>query len=195
VLDALRQPLEAGEVAIARAAVQATFPARFTLILAANPCPCARAAAPGGSGCRCSPAARRRYLGRLSGPLMDRVDVKVTLAPVSRRDMLYDRKFAEPSAVVAERVAAARERSAARLAGTPWRLNAEVPGAQLRREFPPAAGALKSLERAMELGQVSARGTDKIVRVGWSLADLAGRDQPGADEVNLAIGLWLGVAQ
>ena len=194
-LDALRQPLESGEVTITRATVQATFPARFTLVLAANPCPCARAPAPGGSGCRCSPAARRRYLGRLSGPLMDRVDVKVALAPVSRRDMLYDRKFAEPSAVVAERVAAARERCAARLAGTPWRLNAEVPGAQLRRAYPPASGSLKSLERAMELGQVSARGTDKIVRVAWSLADLAGKDQPGTDEVNLAMGLWLGVAQ
>jgi magnesium chelatase family protein len=194
-LDALRQPLESGEVTITRSTVQATFPARFTLVLAANPCPCARAAGPGGSGCRCSPAVRRRYLGRLSGPLLDRVDVKVTLAPVSRRDMLYDRKFAEPSAVVAQRVAAARERSAARLAGTPWRLNAEIPGAQLRRAFPPAAGSLKSLERSMELGQVSARGTDKIVRVAWSLADLAGKDQPGADEVNLAIGLWLGVAQ
>jgi magnesium chelatase family protein len=194
-LDALRQPLESGEVTITRAAVQATFPARFTLVLAANPCPCARAATPGGSGCRCSPAVRRRYLGRLSGPLLDRVDVKVTLAPVSRRDMLYDRKFAEPSAVVAERVAAARERSAARLAGTPWRLNAEIPGAQLRRAFPPAAGSLKSLERAMELGQVSGRGTDKIVRVAWSLADLAGKDRPGTDEVNLAIGLWLGVGQ
>ena len=180
---------------IARAAVQATFPARFTLVLASNPCPCARAATPGGSGCRCSPATRRRYLGRLSGPLMDRVDVKVALAPVSRQDMLYDRKFAEPSAVVAERVAAARERCAARLAGTPWRLNAEIPGAQLRRAFPPAAGSLKSLERAMELGQVSARGTDKIVRVAWSLADLAGKDRPGTDEVNLAMGLWLGVAQ
>jgi len=195
VLDALRQPLESGEVVIARAAARATFPARFTLVLAANPCPCARAAAPGGGGCRCSAAARRRYLGRLSGPLMDRVDVKVALAPVSRRDMLYDRGFAEPSAVVAERVAAARERSAARLAGTPWLLNAQVPGAQLRRAFPPKAGSLKSLERAMELGQVSARGADKIIRVAWSLADLAGKDRPGPDEINSAIGLWLGVAQ
>jgi magnesium chelatase family protein len=126
---------------------------------------------------------------------MDRVDVKIRLQPVNRRDMLYDRKFAEASAVVAERVAAARERSAARLAGTAWRLNAEVPGAQLRRTFPPQVGALKSLDRAMELGQVSARGADKIVRVAWSLSDLAGKDRPGPDEVNLAIGLWLGVEQ
>jgi magnesium chelatase family protein len=109
--------------------------------------------------------------------------------------MLYDREFAEPSAVVAQRVAAARERCAARLAGTPWRVNAEVPGTMLRRSFPPRSGALTSLDRVMELGQVSARGADKIVRVAWSLADLAGRDEPGADQVNLAIGLWLGVTQ
>ncbi|HEY0936955.1 MAG TPA: ATP-binding protein, partial [Trebonia sp.] len=195
VLDALRQPLESGKVVIARAGGQAVFPARFTLVLAANPCPCAKTAGPGRSGCSCSPATRRRYLARLSGPLLDRVDVKIRLQPVSRRDMLYDRKFAEPSAVVAQRVAAARERCAARLAGTPWRINAEVPGSALRQSFAPRAGALASLDRAMELGQVSARGADKIVRVAWSLADLAGRDQPGADQVDLAIGLWLGVTQ
>jgi magnesium chelatase family protein len=194
-LDALRQPLESGEVVIARAGTQAVFPARFTLVLAANPCPCAKSAGPGRSGCSCSPAARRRYLARISGPLLDRVDVKVRLQPVSRRDMLYDRTFAESSAVVAQRVAAARERAAARLAGTPWRVNAEVPGTALRRSFPPAAGALTSLDRALELGHVSARGTDKIIRVAWSLADLAAKDQPGSDQVNLAIGLWLGVTQ
>jgi magnesium chelatase family protein len=195
VLDALRQPLESGEVVIARSGTQAVFPARFTLVLAANPCPCAKSPGPGKTGCSCSPATRRRYLARISGPLLDRVDVKVRLQPVSRHDMLYDRKFAEPSAVVAERVAAARERCAVRLAGTPWRVNAEVPGTALRRVFPPGPGALTSLDRAMELGQVSARGADKIVRVAWSLADLGGKDQPGPDQVNLAIGLWLGVAQ
>jgi magnesium chelatase family protein len=195
VLDALRQPLESGEVVIARSGTQSVFPARFTLVLAANPCPCAKSPGPGKTGCSCSPATRRRYLARISGPLLDRVDVKVRLQPVSRRDMLYDRKFAEPSAVVAERVAAARERCAARLAGTPWRVNAEVPGTALRRTFPPKRGALTSLDRAMELGQVSARGADKIVRVAWSLADLGGKDQPGPDQVNLAIGLWLGVPQ
>jgi magnesium chelatase family protein len=194
VLDALRQPLESGEVLIARAGIQAAFPARFTLVLAANPCPCARSGAEKG-GCSCSPAARRRYLARLSGPLLDRVDVKVRLQPVSRRDMLYDRQFAEPSTVVAERVAAARARCAARLAGTSWRVNADVPGTALRRSFPPRTGALASLDRAMELGQVSARGADKIIRVAWSLADLAGADRPGPDQVNLAIGLWLGVPQ
>ena len=194
VLDALRQPLEAGEVIIARSAMCARFPARFTLVLAANPCPCAKAS-PGGAGCECSPAARRRYLGRLSGPLLDRVDVKVRLQPVNRREMLYDRKFTETSAVVAERVAAARERAARRLRDTPWRLNAEIPGAQLRGSFSPERGALRSLDRAMELGQVSARGADKIVRVAWSVADLAGIPRPGAGDVEFAIGLWLGVTR
>jgi magnesium chelatase family protein len=195
VLDALRQPLEAGEVVIARQAMTCRFPARFTLVLAANPCPCARAPGPGGAACECSPATRRRYLGRLSGPLLDRVDVKVTLQPVTRREMLYDRAHAEPSAVVARRVAAARDRAACRLAGTPWRLNAQIPGAELRRSFPPQQGALKSLDRAMELGQVSARGADKIVRVAWSVADLAGKPRPGSAEVDFAIALWLGVAR
>lgn len=194
VLDALRQPLESGEVAVARATMQATFPARFTLVLAANPCPCAKATL-GGAGCGCSPAARRRYLARLSGPLLDRIDVKVQLEPVSRHDMLYDRKFAESSDVVAKRVAAARERAADRLRGTPWRLNAEIPGAELRHSFAPAPGALRPLNRAMELGQVSARGADKIVRVAWSVADLAGHSRPGQAEVETAIGLWLGVAR
>jgi magnesium chelatase family protein len=193
VLDALRQPLEAGEVVIARSAACARFPARFTLVLAANPCPCAKWAS-GGAGCGCSPATRRRYLGRLSGPLLDRVDVKVALQPVNRQEMLYDRAYAETSAVVARRVAAARDRMAHRLGGTSWRLNAEIPGAELRRSFAPEPGALRPLERAMELGQVSARGADKIVRVGWSLADLAGRPRPGPDEVTTAIGLWLGVS-
>lgn len=192
VLDALRQPLEAGEVVIARASMCARFPARFTLVLAANPCPCAKASS-GGAGCDCSPATRRRYLGRLSGPLLDRVDVKIALQPVSRREMLYDRAFTETSAVVAERVAVARERMAHRLSGTPWRLNAEIPGAELRCSFAPEPGALRPLDRAMELGQVSARGADKIVRVAWSSADLAGKPRPGADEIHYAISLWLGV--
>jgi magnesium chelatase family protein len=192
VLDALRQPLEAGEVVIARSAMCARFPARFTLVLAANPCPCAKSSS-GGAGCGCSPATRRRYLGRLSGPLLDRVDVKVQLQPVSRREMLYDRGFTETSAVVAQRVARARERMKHRLSGTQWRINAEISGAELRRSFPPESGALRSLDRAMELGQVSARGADKIVRVAWSVADLSGKSRPGSDEVNVAIALWLGV--
>jgi magnesium chelatase family protein len=194
VLDALRQPLESGEVVVARSAMTARFPARFTLVLAANPCPCARTSATG-AGCTCSPLVRRRYLARLSGPLLDRVDVKVELRPVSRAELLCDRQLAEASEVVAARVRAARERAARRLRGTGWRVNAEIPGRELRQGFRPEAGALAPLERAMDLGQVSARGADRIIRLSWTLADLAGVDRPTRDEVGYALGLWLGVAQ
>ena len=191
VLDALRQPLESGEVVVARSGLTARFPARFTLVLAANPCPCARTAA-GGSSCTCTPLVRRRYLARLSGPLLDRVDVKVELLPVGRAELLSDRHLAEASAVVAGRVREARLRAAHRLAGTRWRLNAEVPGAELRRSFRPEPGALVPLEQAMDRGQVSARGADRIIRMSWTLADLAGQRRPRLAEIGAALGLWLG---
>jgi magnesium chelatase family protein len=192
VLDALRQPLESGQVMIARLGLTARFPARFTLVLAANPCPCARFG-DSRSTCTCAPAARRRYLGRLSGPLLDRVDVKVEMLPVGRAELLSDGQSAEPSHVVAGRVTTARQRAAHRLAGTSWRLNAEVPGSELRRSFTPAPGALAPLERAMGLGEISARGVDRVLRVSWTLADLAGKQRPGAEETCYALGLWLGV--
>ena len=191
VLDALRQPLESGEVVVARCGLTARFPARFTLVLAANPCPCAKGAVTG-AACSCTPTAKRRYLARLSGPLLDRVDVKVELLPVTRAELLSDRRFAESSPAVAARVAAARERAAARLHGTPWRLNAEIPGSELRRSFPPAPGSLAPLERAMDLGQISARGVDRVIRVAWTLADIAGIARPTVSETSYALGLWLG---
>jgi magnesium chelatase family protein len=192
VLDALRQPLESGEVVIARSGLTARFPARFTLVLAANPCPCAKGAGPR-VACECTPAVRRRYLARLSGPLLDRVDVKVEFLPVSRSELLSDARFAEPSATVAARVAAARERAAQRLRDTPWRLNAEIPGSEISRRFQPGPGALRPLERAMDLGQISARGVHRVLRVAWTLADLAGLPRPTADQTSYALGLWLGV--
>ena len=191
VLDALRQPLESGQVIIARSGLTARFPARFTLVLAANPCPCARTTA-GGAGCTCTPLVRRRYLAKLSGPLLDRVDVKVELLPVSRAELLSDRQLAESSAVVAARVLQARQRAGRRLEGTRWRLNAEIPGSELRRSFRPAAGALAPLERAMDRGQVSARGADRIIRMAWTLADLVGHARPQLAEISTALGLWLG---
>jgi magnesium chelatase family protein len=191
-LDALRQPLESGEVVLARCGLTARFPARFTLVLAANPCPCAKGTT-ARAACTCSPTARRRYLARLSGPLLDRVDVKVELLPVSRAELLSDRRFAEPSPVVAARVAAARERTAARLKDTSWRLNAEIPGSALRQAFRPSPSALAPLERAMDRGQISARGVDRTIRVAWTLADLAGIGRPTAAETSYALGLWLGV--
>jgi magnesium chelatase family protein len=194
VLDALRQPLEAGEVVVARLGVITRFPAKFTLVLAANPCPCAKVAG-SVSGCNCTPTSRRRYLGRISGPLLDRVDVKIELEPVSRKELLSDRSFAESSRTVGLRVLKARERAGYRLRGTPWRLNAEVPGSELRRTWPPAPGSLAVLERAMERGVISARGVVKVIRVAWTIADLAGRPRPGKDECHTALGLWLGMGR
>src|SRR6266571_3347617 len=200
VLDALRQPLESGEVVVARCGLTARFPARFTLLLAANPCPCARSAATAVSSaaaraaCTCRPAARRRYLARLSGPLLDRVDVKVEFLPVGRAELLSDRQFTEPSSVVAKRVELARKRAGFRLRGTRWRLNAEIPGSELRRRYAPAPGALAPLERAMDLGEISARGVDRVIRLSWTVADLANVARPTITEVSYALGLWLGAA-
>jgi magnesium chelatase family protein len=194
VLDALRQPLESGEIVLARCGLSARFPAKFMLVLAANPCPCASAAT-SRAACTCTPLVRRRYLARLSGPLLDRVDVKAEFLPVGRAELLSDRRFTEPSSVVAERVAAARERMARRLRGTGWRLNAEIPGRELRRRYAPGPGALAPLERAMDLGEISARGVDRVIRLAWTVADLGGVARPGADEISYALGLWLGIAK
>ncbi|OOC52602.1 MULTISPECIES: YifB family Mg chelatase-like AAA ATPase [Nocardiopsis] len=190
VLDSLREPLERGEVVLARASATVTFPARFQLVMAANPCPCAKP----GNLCTCPSGERRRYLSRLSGPLLDRVDLKVELQPVSRAELLADRAFAESSEVVAARVEKARARAAERLSHTPWATNAAIPGSRLRREFPVEPAALRVLGRAMDLGQISARGVDRALRVAWTLADLADRGRPGEEETAYAFALWSGRA-
>ncbi|MFS8477589.1 MAG: YifB family Mg chelatase-like AAA ATPase [Micromonosporaceae bacterium] len=193
VLEALRQPLENGYVSLARTMGRTDYPARVQLVLAANPCPCAKPA--GDAGCECPPLARRRYLGRLSGPLRDRIDLQVYLNPVRATELLQDPEVQrrEPSAVVAERVAKARAAAAARWAAGGWRTNAQVPGAALRdlRWRLPRA-ATEPLRRHLEAGTLSARGHDRVLRVAWTVADLAGRDHPGAEEVNQAYALRVG---
>ncbi|SEU45125.1 YifB family Mg chelatase-like AAA ATPase [Nonomuraea wenchangensis] len=191
VLDALRQPLESGRVTVSRSAGSVTFPARFMLVLAANPCPCSQSDDQGET-CKCSPTARRRYLGRLSGPLLDRVDMKVTVARASRRELLADRQFTESSATVAERVLAARDRAAKRLSGTPWRTNAEVPSSVLHSDYRPPPKAMKPMTACLDSGTLTARGLDRAVRVSWTLADLADKDSPGEDETTTALHFWLG---
>jgi magnesium chelatase family protein len=124
--------------------------------------------------------------------LLDRVDVKVEFLQVGKAELLSDRKFTEPSSVVAERVALARQRMAFRLRGTRWRLNAEIPGSELRRRYAPAPGALAPLERAMDLGEISARGVDRVIRLSWTVADLSGVARPAIDEISYALALWLG---
>jgi magnesium chelatase family protein len=189
VLDTLRQPLERGEVTIARATSSVTFPCRAQLVLAANPCPCATAA--GDTACTCSPLERRRYQARLSGPLLDRIDLRVELPPVTRAAWLGGDGPPEPTAVVARRVQRARAAAVERLAGTGWTANAAVPGRLLRERFALPQAALALAERALERGSLSVRGYDRVLRVAWTLADLAGRPVPGGDEVAEALGMRL----
>ncbi|GAA0951553.1 MULTISPECIES: YifB family Mg chelatase-like AAA ATPase [Streptomyces violaceusniger group] len=193
-LDALRQPLESGHVVVARSAGMMRMPARFLLMLAANPCPCGRHGLMG-DVCECSPATVRRYQARLSGPLLDRVDLRVRVEAVSRTELTGARAGAESSASVAARVREARERSAARLHGTPWRLNSEVPGHELRTRWQPSSGALREAERDMERGLLTARGLDRVLRVAWTVADLAGHDRPMAPDIAQALQLRTGVSR
>ena len=130
VLDALRQPLESGQVVVARLGMTARFPARFTLVLAANPCPCAKG--PGlRAACSCTPAARRRYLARLSGPLLDRVDVKVEFLPVGRAELLSERPGGLTRRSLAASCGAASRRDPARSSrwSGPWIWVRSAPGA------------------------------------------------------------------
>lgn len=191
VLDSLRQPLESGHVVIARAAGAVRLPARLLLVLAANPCPCGRHGLPGGA-CECPPATVRRYQARLSGPLMDRIDLRVPVDPVGRAELLAP-EGGEPTAVVAQRVRDARDRAAARYAGLPWRVNSEVPGHELRGRWALPAGALARAERDMDRGLLTARGLDRVLRVAWTVADLAGHDRPTAADVDVALALRTGV--
>ncbi|MER8154648.1 YifB family Mg chelatase-like AAA ATPase [Streptomyces sp. NPDC094472] len=193
-LDALRQPLESGHVVVARSAGMMRMPARFLLMLAANPCPCGRYGLVG-DVCECTPTTVRRYQARLSGPLLDRVDLRVHVEAVSRAELTGARAGAENSASVAARVREARERAAARLQDTPWRLNSEVPGHELRTRWQPFPGALREAERDMERGLLTARGLDRVLRVAWTVADLAGHDRPSAPDIAQALQLRTGVSR
>jgi magnesium chelatase family protein len=190
-LQALRQPLESGRVVLARARGTTEFPARVQLILAANPCPCASPA--GDQHCTCAPAARRRYLARLSGPLLDRIDIRLTLKPLGAAQLMTSAGPATPSAEVAERVAGARRAAAARWAADGWRVNAEVPGPRLRRApWRLPAKDTTGLRRALDHGLLSARGFDRVLRLAWTVSDLDGSDRPGRADVDEAIQLRMG---
>ena len=184
VLQTLRQPLEHGELVIHRAGGAARYPARFQLVLAANPCPCGRSVGKG-LECTCSPMARRRYFSRLSGPLLDRIDLQVDVLPVTRADRTAA-DAPESTNVVAARVREARDRARRRLAGTGWTTNAEVPGSWLRQHTGGLA-ARRDLERALDSGVLSLRGVDRVLRVAWTLADLAGDRGPGDAEIGQAL--------
>ncbi|HEX3545710.1 MAG TPA: YifB family Mg chelatase-like AAA ATPase [Mycobacterium sp.] len=181
-LEALRTPLEDGEIRLARRDGVARYPARFQLVMAANPCPCAPTDP---KDCICTSSAKRRYLGKLSGPLMDRVDLRVEM--YSARAGAFAIEEGESTTLVRERVAAAREAAAERWKPYGIRTNAEVGGALLRRRFRPEPAAMKPLRTAVDRGVLSIRGVDRSLRVAWTLADLAGRTAPVVDDVNTAL--------
>ncbi len=192
VLDALRQPLESGELVIHRSAGTAAYPARFQLVLAANPCPCGKASGKG-VDCTCTAVMRRRYFGRMSGPLLDRVDIQLQVERVSLADF-GQAGGEEDSLTVARRVAAARTRQQERLGSFGLETNSQVPGRLLRGvlKLPPATTRI--LDSSLERGVLTARGYDRVLRLAWTLADLGHRDQPGLDDIGQALGLRQAVA-
>ncbi|WFE27331.1 YifB family Mg chelatase-like AAA ATPase [Solwaraspora sp. WMMD791] len=190
-LESLRQPLEKGRVLITRSRGVTEYPARCQLVLAANPCPCAKPA--GDQYCECPPTVRRRYRSRLSGPLLDRVDLQVTLPPLRAAELTSTAATSETSASVAARVATARASAARRWSGHGWRCNAVVPGPALRQ--PPwrlPATHTDELRHRLDIGAISARGYDRVLRLAWSIADLDGRARPDGTDVGEAIQLRTG---
>lgn len=189
VLDMLRQPLESGSVTVHRAAGQAHFPARFQLVLAANPCPCGRYGVPGPT-CECPPLVRRRYLGRLSGPLLDRIDVRLAVPRVSAARIALEPDDRLTSARARALVGQARATMARRWDGAPWRLNAHVPGAHLRTAAFRLPGTTTApLDRGLERGTLTMRGYDRILRLAWTIADLDGVERPDPEHVRRALAL------
>ncbi|MFT4127617.1 MAG: YifB family Mg chelatase-like AAA ATPase [Gordonia sp. (in: high G+C Gram-positive bacteria)] len=182
VLDALRQPLEEGEVRVPRRDGVAVYPSRFQLILAANPCPCAPVQ---DIDCRCTSVVRRRYLGRLSGPLMDRVDIRVRMEPPGNAALATT--AVETSAQIRARVVRARGAALERWREFGWRTNAEASGPDLRRRFALPRRALRPVEMGLAQGRVTARGADRAIRVAWTITDLSGGTVPSEDEVAQAL--------
>lgn len=188
VHDALRQPLESGQISIRRADGAARFPASFQLILAANPCPCGYGLTPRRQ-CDCTPTTKRRYRERISGPVRDRIDVVHTVLPVSRAEMRQAVGQSGTTAAVAARVLDARDRAKARFAGMPWFTNAAVPGYEFRRRAPLPADVGVAIEDAVAIGRLTQRGADRVCRLAWTVADLGGRAAPARDDVLEALAL------
>ncbi len=185
VLDSLRQPLETGEITVARANAHVTFPARVQLIAAMNPCRCGHLGDPA-LGCSRAPRCAADYQSRVSGPLLDRIDLHVDVDPVSAADLALPPP-AEGSAEVAARVAAARAIQTARAEKTGARTNAELDGEALETYATPDEAGRKLLMQAAEAMRLSARGYTRMLRVARTIADLAGVETVGRIHVAEAL--------
>lgn len=187
-LDALRQPLESGTVVVHRANSVVQFPARFHLVLAANPCPCGLAGGDEGQ-CTCTAQVKRRYLGKISGPLLDRIDIRVSVRRVSAAHL----RAAVPTTTSEQARAAvesARERSRRRWGD----INARISGRTLRdTRFALEPAVMAPLDRALERGALTMRGVDRTVRIAWTLADLDGSDRPQTQHIHRALFLRQGI--
>lgn len=193
-LDSLRQPLESGEIEVSRSGMTALFPARFQLIVALNPCPCGNYGVRGAE-CTCPSLAIRRYATRLSGPLRDRIDIALQVARVSASRAMNGSSASMTTARAQEQVVEARNRATERWRGTPWRRNGDVPGTRLRQQdVRLSVDARSPLDRALERGALTLRGYDRVLRLAWTMADLAGVGSPGRDEVGRALFLKRGFA-
>lgn len=190
VLEALRQPLESGRIIIARTGFTVAMPARFQLVIAANPCPCGKALDTNAT-CECTPQQRRNYLARISGPLMDRIDVRVIVDRPNFSDVALGKGAeGETSAVVAERVRAARERQRRRFVDSEWRTNAEVPGPVIRRRWPLPTETQDVFNAEFGSRQGgSVRGLDRTLRLAWTIADLEAHASPTPQDVRVAMAL------
>jgi magnesium chelatase family protein len=190
VVEALRQPLESGEITIARGDEDATYPAAGMLVLAANPCPCGDYHPYAQDHrCSCGEVKRRDYRRKLSGPIADRIDIIRFVEPLRRHEQGDKLARPESSATVLARVEAARRRQRERYAGTPWRLNAHVPGPLLKDAWPLDPVATRRLDQELYNGALTHRGATRVHRVSWSVADLRGLDRPGLPELEVALRL------
>lgn len=184
-LEVLRQALETGEVAISRAAGLAKFPARFQLLLAANPCPCGNALNPKVS-CICSAIARQRYINKLSGPLLDRVDIRLQIQSINSTQALLARQATNRQTTEQARLRVIRARAIAgeRLKGTGYFLNSQVPASLLHKRFAASREATRLLDIALKRGTISMRGYDRCLRLAQTICDLDADER--VDETHIA---------
>lgn len=193
IIEGLREPLESGEVTIARGDETATFPARTMFVLACNPCPCGEYHPTNRDNrCTCLEVQRREYRRKISGPIADRIDITRHVEPLTETDRGDRFARQETSAEVRARVTAARERQARRYDGSGWRLNSAVPGPVLRERWPLPEDAERLVEDRLYAGLLTRRGATRVHRLAWTVADLRGTDRPGPAEVDTALRLRAG---
>ncbi|RYB96283.1 ATP-binding protein [Nocardioides glacieisoli] len=189
VIEAMRQPLESGEVTIARGEDSATYPARSLVVLAANPCPCGNFHGSTGGSCDCTEVQRAHYRRKLSGPILDRVDIWMEVRPQGRRPSSGWGPQPESSAEVRARVTEARQRQAHRYRDRAWLLNSSCPGPVLAERWPLEPEGQRLIDAELTAGTLTRRGLTRVQRLAWTVADCAGVERPGAEEASIALTL------